>query len=255
MPYKKIIGIYKIVNKINDKLYIGSAVSIYSRFAVHKRLLKNNNHFNNHLQSSWNLYGENNFCFEIVLECDKNTLEINEEYYIKHYRSNDKNYGYNRRIHCKTNLGIKYSDEHKLKLSKAHLGIKHSDDSKKKIGEAQFKKVYKYNLAGKFIEEYSSMKQAAMINNIQQTGISMCCRGLIKKSGGFIWSYVKNDYICGVTRRTVLQLDKNNILIKEWETPYEVVKQLYIKGIYNCLNGLTKTSGGYRWKYKNYDNK
>lgn len=59
-------GIYKIVNSINNKIYIGSAKCIQSRFRTHKNLLKKGKHFNTHLQSAVNKYGLHNFKFEIV---------------------------------------------------------------------------------------------------------------------------------------------------------------------------------------------
>ena len=84
MPFKdKKIGIYKIKNIKNDKVYIGSAINIYRRFVTHKHLLRNNKHFNTHLQSSWNKYNSDNFIFEIVEECEKSLLENREEFYIK----------------------------------------------------------------------------------------------------------------------------------------------------------------------------
>ena len=45
----KICGIYKITNIVNNKIYVGSAINISNRFKTHKRLLKNNIHFNSHL--------------------------------------------------------------------------------------------------------------------------------------------------------------------------------------------------------------
>lgn len=37
-------GIYKIINVVNNKLYIGSAVNISGRFSTHKNQLKNEKH-------------------------------------------------------------------------------------------------------------------------------------------------------------------------------------------------------------------
>ena len=51
-------GIYKILNKINGKFYIGSAVNFKRRFARHKRLLNINCHPNEYLQNAWNKYWE-----------------------------------------------------------------------------------------------------------------------------------------------------------------------------------------------------
>jgi hypothetical protein len=51
----KISGIYKIINKINNKYYVGSS-----------------KHINPHLQNAWNKYGQNNFDFVITEECSSN---------------------------------------------------------------------------------------------------------------------------------------------------------------------------------------
>ena len=56
--------IYKIVNKINNKFYIGSShKSLLKRKAEHITSLKNQYHDNKHLQSAWNKYGISNFEF------------------------------------------------------------------------------------------------------------------------------------------------------------------------------------------------
>lgn len=65
------IGVYSIVNKINNKLYIGSTSdSFRKRWNLHKHHLRNNKHKNNHLQYSWNKNGEENFEFIILEICD-----------------------------------------------------------------------------------------------------------------------------------------------------------------------------------------
>jgi len=67
----RITGIYKIVNIVNGKIYIGSALNIYNRIfgsssISHLKALKNNNHINKKLQNSFNKYGEDSFEFFIV---------------------------------------------------------------------------------------------------------------------------------------------------------------------------------------------
>lgn len=59
--------IYKILNKINGKFYIGSANDYKKRWYQHKSALKTNSHDNNYLQNAWNKYGEENFEW-IILE-------------------------------------------------------------------------------------------------------------------------------------------------------------------------------------------
>ncbi len=52
--------------------------------------------------------------------------------------------------------------------------------------------------------------------------------------------------------RIVLQINKNGEIIKQWYNIFTVSKELKIKhqNIYNVVNGKTKTSGGFKWKYK-----
>ena len=60
-------SIYKIINVVNGKLYIGSTMHKFSkRKSEHLTALRKGYHFNSHLQSAWNKYGEENFIFEIL---------------------------------------------------------------------------------------------------------------------------------------------------------------------------------------------
>ena len=58
--------IYKIVNTVNNKFYLGSTNNYKIRFRKHKYDLKNQKHVNKHLQNAWNKYGEEVFNFEII---------------------------------------------------------------------------------------------------------------------------------------------------------------------------------------------
>lgn len=51
---RKICGIYAILNRKNNKIYIGKFKNIIQRWRCHKYLLRNNKH-ENHLQRAWNL--------------------------------------------------------------------------------------------------------------------------------------------------------------------------------------------------------
>ena len=64
------IGVYKITNTIDNKIYVGSSVNIDKRFNTHKNDLSNNTHHNSKLQRAWNKYGEDNFKFEITCLVD-----------------------------------------------------------------------------------------------------------------------------------------------------------------------------------------
>ena len=63
-------GIYKIINVLNNKFYVGSAVSFVARKRRHWWALRSQRHANKHLQSAWNKYGEAAFVFVVVEELE-----------------------------------------------------------------------------------------------------------------------------------------------------------------------------------------
>jgi group I intron endonuclease len=136
-PYKS--AIYGILNLINGKIYIGSAVNVYHRLHTHKSKLKYGNHGNKHLQSAWREYGELAFEF-IVLEYVlwKSDLIDREQIWIDLTDCHNPECGYNFRKAAHSNLGLKkppVSDETRLKLSIANTGRKLTEERKKKISE------------------------------------------------------------------------------------------------------------------------
>lgn len=196
MPYKKITGIYRLLNKKNNKCYIGSGLSVKQRFSTHKRLLSLNKHFNNHLQSAWNKYGEKNFIFEILEEVPPNLLKEKEEFYIKMFNSNNNKVGYNKRLDCSTNLGIKASSETKEKLRKSHLGHKRSAETNQKIINSQYKKVCLFDINGNYIKTFNSILEGSLETSISRQNISMCCRKIVPWAKKTFWCYEneKNNF-------------------------------------------------------------
>ena len=89
------IGIYKITNTKNGKVYIGQSVNIDSRFKQHKKALRDNNHINYRLQDDWNVYGEAVFAFEVLQKCRSIYLDEIEKRTISEYGSTDPTKGYN----------------------------------------------------------------------------------------------------------------------------------------------------------------
>lgn len=58
--------IYKIVNAVNDKFYVGSTNNHRERFRTHRNKLRRGTHHCAHLQAAWNKYGEEKFLFKVV---------------------------------------------------------------------------------------------------------------------------------------------------------------------------------------------
>ena len=94
------IGVYKITNIINGKVYIGESMNIEERWNEHEKELKCGNHHSYKLQKDYNTYGKDNFKFEVLEEIDKDLkpiiqkclLYILEDKYIKQYNSIDDGY-------------------------------------------------------------------------------------------------------------------------------------------------------------------
>lgn len=142
------IGIYLIINSINEKLYIGSSVNIEWRFYEHCYNLSLNKHKNTKLQAAWNFYGADAFHFCIVEECSIDKLLEIEQYWI------DGSFGencYNISPTAGNTLGKICSKETKLKISKANKGSKRTEEFKEQIRKNR-KEHYSRNL--KFINDW-----------------------------------------------------------------------------------------------------
>lgn len=76
-------GIYKIINLINQKIYVGSTKNFNNRKRDHFNTLKNKKHCNKHLQRAYDKYGKESFIFEILEYCEINILLEREKYYFE----------------------------------------------------------------------------------------------------------------------------------------------------------------------------
>ena len=146
-------GIYQITNTVNGKRYIGSAVDLGQRWAIHRFDLRHGKHGNQILQRSYNKHGEAAFEFEpIELVPDKDNLLAVEQHYLDTIKPE-----YNICKVAGSHLGVKrspescarisaakmghtYSDESKEKISAALKGFKHSNETKARMQEAQKKR-------------------------------------------------------------------------------------------------------------------
>lgn len=81
-------GIYIIKCIKNNLVYVGSSKNIKQRAYQHVNSLKNNMHGNTSLQSDYNLYGGDNFKFEVIKQnVNFNDLVFEESNYLSELRS------------------------------------------------------------------------------------------------------------------------------------------------------------------------
>lgn len=108
-------GIYKIVNKVNGKIYVGQSIDIKRRWRSHKFASKTGN---THLYRSFRKYALNQY-------------EIS---YINYYSATDQSKGYN--LTCGGEYPKVLLKEHRQNISKTNKGHKCSEETKKRISES-----------------------------------------------------------------------------------------------------------------------
>ena len=86
------IGIYKIENLINGKIYIGQSKNIKRRWITHKAIINTTSKrlqklWDNPLYAAFRKYGTKNFSFSVIEECSPEKLNELEIYYIKKYHT------------------------------------------------------------------------------------------------------------------------------------------------------------------------
>lgn len=84
-----ISGIYCLLNKINNKCYIGKSVNIQHRYYAHVSSTNNINYpdSNFNIHCAMRKYGIDNFELIIIEECNTDDLYRKEQEYIKHFNS------------------------------------------------------------------------------------------------------------------------------------------------------------------------
>lgn len=125
-------GIYRIVNKIDEKQYIGSSIHVARRFEEHRYGLRHNRHANIHLQRAWNRDGEDAFRFEFLWFSEPDYLLADEQAALNLLPS-----GYNfADVASAPMAGRKHAQETLDKISKAGRGVPKTPEHRQKIGDA-----------------------------------------------------------------------------------------------------------------------
>lgn len=244
-------GVYRIVNNINGKLYIGSTGSkggFNKRWSYHLTDLRQNKHHSRHLQRAWNKYGEESFIFEIleiIEDFTKETLLIREQHYLDLYKSYDVNLGYNICKIAGSSLGVKKTEEEKLRQSELkkgkpipwmNTGEPRSEEHRKNLSKSC--KGRKSEKENKTYEEFYGEEKAIELKK--------------KLSDVHKGQFVGDKH---PQAKPVLQFSLSGDFIQEFgsATSAANILNLSAKAIRQCTNNKIKTSGGFKWKHKTYD--
>lgn len=275
----KTSGIYKIQNLINGKVYIGQTRNFANRWAHHRYDLNSGVATNSHLQRAWNKYGEDNFEFSVVEECDVEKLNEREVYWIDKHDS--FNNGYNQSIGGGGVRGWKMSESSKEKIRLALTGIPKSDEARKNNAIAQ-KEYYQSHINSRSKEVVCLNTREVFPNStiaahhfgiykLTHT-IRKCCNGELRAFGTMdngerlVWADKKdflkmsedeiaNRIIAANSRngrynahaRKVICLDTN--IIYDCITDAANQTNTNINSIISCCRGRRFYAGGKRWAY------
>lgn len=203
-----VIGIYALRNKITQECYIGESSSIFMRLGMHLTRLKNNKHKNWDLQESWNKYGWESFELELLEECTLEELDKKEMYWITKMGNFNIMLDGFRRVGFTAETKKKMSD---IRLENFRTG---------KLVPYQYRFIYQYDLDGNFLNEYSSLLNAAKATGASSPKIVRAAKNE-KSTAGFMWRYYKEDKINPYFRK--IRYDKKGLvkLDKLLENPEE----------------------------------
>lgn len=127
-------GIYSITHITSGKLYVGSAVNCGHRWSEHRKRLRRNCHHSVFLQRAWNKHGEDAFVFSLIERvCDLTTLIAREQHWIDSLSSAKKHKGYNIAPVAGNTLGVKHTEEARIKIRVARARQVITDEHRRNI--------------------------------------------------------------------------------------------------------------------------
>ena len=218
--------IYKIINDINEKVYVGKTESsLEKRFAEHCRDSQKREEENRPLYAAMRKYGITHFSIELVEECDIEVVALREQYWIGFYKSYTN--GYN-----------------------ATLG----GDGKAYINREEILELWNAGNSLKEIVELTKHDLGWISQILQSNGVNKI--EIMKRS---------QKHWGDRAPKMVLMIDnKTNEVLDVFESTREAARYLisqksldprseggYSSHISEACNGKRKTCQGYKWQYAN----
>lgn len=270
-----ITGIYKITNKLNNKVYIGQSIDIEKRWEAHKFYSYNEK---TALQLAFKKYGVSNFNFEIIEKCDKEKLNEREQYWIKFYNSYGEN-GYNMNFGGENKNSLDYDlilhcylEEQSIHKTSERLNI-HRDSVRKVLNlfnisynkeQGEPKKIIMidpYSL--KELKIFNSLKEASDYVKISDATIRKHLSGKLSTAGGYYWKElgVEKTFepLTNQQRKTtkplqIEQYDLNGEFLQLFKSLSQanqsVNKHRSNTQIKEVCEGKKQEAFGYKWKYR-----
>lgn len=277
--------IYLVVNKINNKKYVGQTTrTIQKRWEDHIYDALNN-HDDFYFHRAIRKYGIENFNITELVSCSDDQLDEQEIYYIERYKTfYIYNQGYNltrggsggTKVN-RAEIMLQWSQGKSAKEIADYFGFysRTITDVLKQNGITQAeiysrsmkygarfreKKIFQYNLSGQLINVYESLNDMYNQTGYRKDYISAACRHVYPSANGYLWIYEDEEEsidsllnkIPKELAHAVLQYDSQGNFIAEYPSYNSAAEAIGCdRGlIANAAKTLSATAKGYFWKDK-----
>jgi len=282
---KNKIGIYRFLNKINGKSYVGSSTNLGTRLSIYfskkgmSSRLKNKKSL---IYDALLKYGYDDFTLEILEYCKIDILIEREQYYINYFKSE-----YNILKAANSRLGIKHSLETRILMSIKKRGINHnlygktpSYETRKRISESSKSairinkpKIIKpetrlklslnnngirikvFDKSNKIYKEFNTLTNAANYFNVTRSTISRYLNKDKLYNGFMFKSYVNNEpKNFTIETRLKMSLRTQGVKIKIFDKSNNLVNKFpTMISVAKHFNVSSRTIGRYLDKDKSYN--
>lgn len=200
--------IYLVINKINNKIYVGQTVGSFKD--RYNGDISKYTH-NEHLRRSIEKYGIDNFYIveEYKVAYSQEELDYLEDWYITIYDTINPSMGYNKRgggsngrmsqetrkKMSESKKGKTHSEESKQKISESLKGKTHSEETKQKLSKSASKTpvIMLDKTTGNPLMVFVAVSHANIyFNKKSHQHIIECCKGKLKSSQGYKWMYLSD---------------------------------------------------------------
>lgn len=257
-------GIYRLLNTVTQKSYVGSSLNIQARKYHHFYLLKAGKSHSPKLQNAYNKYGADSFTFETLELCEVSELENCEVKWVVNLDSVQSGYNCSADVKCPTS-GYKHSAETRQNMSEAQKKRKRTNEENQRSAD----QIRKYNLSLKGVPKSEAHRQKISDSHtgkklseshIQKMRGRKCSNEQLAKMRERRPSEDSRKKMSKAHQgkrgennrsRPVMQIGSDGEIIQIFSGAADASRITGVgrTSIKNCLRGYAKTGKGFRWEY------
>ena len=245
--------IYKITNKKNGMVYIGSSIEVERRWRQHKEASINekDHHYNYPLMIAFREFGINNFIFEIVdtLPTWEDMIKAEHDWIIKE--------------DCVVPKGYNQTDKTDSPMFDPAIANKMSNTKRIKYG----KKVCEIDKKGEIIGVWDSLAEAGEKTGLNRYKISNVCNGIRLTTGNRVFRFTDEngdliEPVLQVNKTQSNRITKNSKKINMYDMNDNFIQSFdsvalaasFCDGDASCISavcrGRRNSHKNYKWRYK-----